>query len=653
MKNIRNFCIIAHIDHGKSTLADRFLELTGSVEPRKMKAQVLDTMELEREHGITIKLQPARLYWQGFSFNLVDTPGHVDFSYEVSRSLAAVEGALLIVDATQGVQAQTIANLHQAVQYHLKIIPVINKIDLPVAEIDHTREELIDLGVEFACEPVLVSAKTGQNVEQILDAIVKYIPAPQGNQNAPTRALIFDSYFDAYRGVIAYVRVVDGAIKRGEQIEMVQTHHKSQALDVGSVCLGLHPQEQIQAGEIGYIVTALKDISGARVGDTVTAGLQSQPKPPHNLPLGKGEKAEVIRVYPCTIDSYKSTPAKPLAGYREPQPVVYAGLYSTSGEDYPKLRDAIAKLKLNDASLQYEPANSTAFGFGFRVGFLGLLHLEIVKERLEREYGLSLVVTTPMVQYRKTENPTSSGLRGDGRKQKMNRNEETEPPHFPPCKGRDQEGVIGDHPRDDLHKSASPSYQEPWARAELVAPQEYLGAIMQIVSSHRGFVEKTEYFGDRVIVTAQIPLADIIVDFYDRLKAVTSGYGSLSYDIKEYKPADLAPLDVLIADDKIDAFSRLVPKDQAQRMARRIAEKLKEYIPRHNFEIKIQVLSGSKVLAAERITPFRKDVTAKLYGGDVTRKRKLLEKQKRGKRRMANLGKIQVPTEVFVKLLRK
>lgn len=569
MRNIRNFSIIAHIDHGKSTLADRLLELTGSIEKRQMKAQVLDTMDIERERGITIKLQPARMIWHGHELNLIDTPGHVDFSYEVSRSLAAVEGVVLVVDATQGVQAQTLANLHLAQESNLAIIPVINKIDLAAADIDKTIDELLELNVKFACEPIAISAKSGTNVQELLDAIIKYIPSPKGLVDAPTRALIFDSYFDSYRGVITYIRVVDGSLKEGDKILMMQTKKSSDTLEVGSICVGLHRSEELLAGQIGYIVTSFKDISAARVGDTITSALHPTPNA--------------------------------LPGYKEPQPMVYAGLYTASGDDYQKLRDALSKLKLNDASLQYEPASSTAFGFGFRAGFLGLLHLEIVKERLEREYDLDLVVTTPTVAFREL---------------------------------------------------ADKQWEEPWVKLEILLPEEYLGGAMQLVTGRRGILGDVKYLGARVIMTVEMPLAEVIIDFYDKIKAVTSGYGSVSYDLTGYRPADLVQLDVLVAGDKVDALSRLVPKINAIPIGRKIVEKLKEAVPRQGFEIKLQAAIGATIIASERIAPYRKDVTEKLYGGDITRKRKLLEKQKKGKKKMARLGSVEVPTEVFIKLLK-
>lgn len=650
MNNIRNFCIIAHIDHGKSTLADRLLELTGSIEKRKMQSQVLDTMDLEREHGITIKLQPARMNWSSqtsnlkpqndnvklkinntsaFQLNLIDTPGHVDFGYEVSRSLAAVEGALLVVDASQGVQAQTLANLHLAQKHNLVIIPVINKIDLPVADPDEVIKELDVLNINFACEPILVSAKTGQNVEAVLEAIVKHIPAPTGDSEALARALIFDSKFDPYRGVITYVRMVDGCIKKGESIKMMQTETQTQAIEVGAVCVGLQPSESIITGQIGYIVTTLKDVSGARVGDTIT-NLKSQ--------ISKSKISDQNLKF-----KIKNSKLVPLAGYREPQPMVYAGLFTTGGEDFEKLRDALGKLKLNDASLQYEPATSKAFGFGFRAGFLGLLHLEIIKERLEREYNLDLVVTTPTVAYRKSQTsnlPTSPRLRGAGKPQN----------NGGPSAQSDYNSTVNGQLLNV--NSSQLCWEEPWVKAEIITNQDTLGGVMQLVTSKRGILGDVDYLGDRVVLTCEIPLGEIIIDFYDRLKAVTSGYGSLSYDVIGYRPADLVQMDVMVAEDIVDALSRLVPRSQVQGVARRMVEKLKELVPRQNFEVKLQVAVGGKIIAAEKLSAFRKDVTAKLYGGDVTRKRKLLEKQKKGKKKMATMGNVEVPTSVFVKLLK-
>lgn len=580
MKNIRNFCIISHIDHGKSTLADRFLELTGAVEKRLMREQVLDSMDLERERGITIKLQPVRMLWRPnpenssseFILNLIDTPGHVDFSYEVSRSLAAVEGAILLVDATQGVQAQTIANLELARKNNLVIIPVVNKIDLPQAR---PREVAIEIAEVLGCrreEVVFISAKTGEGVEELLKEIIKRVPAPRdglgaGSTPAP-RALVFDSFYDDYRGVVVYVRVFDGEIKRTDKIYLVNEKKEAQATEVGAITLGLKPQESIRAGEIGYIVTSFKEVVEARVGETITT-----------------ERAGVIA----------------LPGYLEPMPVVFAELYTTGADDYNKLRDALYKLKLSDAAISFTPTSSTAFGFGFNCGFLGLLHLEIVKERLEREYNLELIVTTPTVEYKKSE---------------------------------------------------SALYLEPWVKVELILPQTYLGRIIELLESRRGIQKNIRHLETKVLVEYEMPLSEIIVDFYDRVKSATSGYGSLNYELIGWRESDLVELDFLIAGEKIEAFSRRVFRSFAERVARRAVEKMKEFIPRQNFEVKIQAAVGGKILASERIAPFRKDVTEKLYGGDVTRKKKLLEKQKKGKKKMARMGKVDVPTDVFIKLLK-
>lgn len=603
------------------------MELTGAVAKRQMKEQVLDTMDIERERGITIKLQPAKMTWQtrdsahprpsaSYELNLIDTPGHVDFSYEVSRSLAAVEGVLLVVDATQGVQAQTLANLHLAKEAGLVIIPVINKIDLPAADVDKTIEELNALNINFACPPISISAKSGANIEKVIEAIIEFIPSPQGQTDAVTRALIFDSYFDSYRGVITYIRVVDGAIREGDELNFMQTGKVAEALEVGSVCLGLHPEGRLQAGQIGYIVTSLKDISAARVGETVTTVSTSNRSPSQSALRAGSQPPTTPPERPES--SGRAGNLQSLPGYKEPQAMVYAGLYTASGDDYQKLRDALAKLKLNDAALQYEPASSMAFGFGFRAGFLGLLHLEVVKERLEREYDLDLVVTTPTVAYRR-ESPTSN-------------------PSTPLEAGRQQPTSI--------------QWEEPWVKLEIVLPEEYLGGAMQLVISRRGILGDVKYLGERVVLEAEVPLGEVIIDFYDKLKAATSGYGSVSYDLIGYRPADLVQLDILVAEDKVDALSRLVPKVNVDFIARQVVAKLKEAVPRQGFEVKLQAAVGAKIIASECITPFRKDVTEKLYGGDITRKRKLLEKQKKGKKKMARLGTVEVPTEVFVKLLK-
>jgi len=577
MKNIRNFCIISHIDHGKSTLADRLLELTKTVEPRKMKEQVLDSMDLERERGITIKLQPVRMSFdykgEVYELNLIDTPGHVDFSYEVSRSLEAVEGAVLLVDATQGVQAQTLANLELAKKAGLTIIPAINKIDMPEASPEEVAFEIADVINVDPDEILFISAKTGEGVEKLLENIIEKVPAPKTSEVQYPRALVFDSFFDDYRGVVVYVRVMDGEIKKGDEILFVKQDKKTHASDVGMIQLGLKSQSTISEGEIGYIVTTFKEVSEARVGETVTV-------------LKQGEKQPEVEV---------------LEGYKEPKPMVYAEVFTASGDDYAKLREALSKLKLSDSSITYEPISSTAFGFGFRLGFLGLLHLEIVKERLEREYDLELIITTPTVDYRKLQ-PTG--------------------------------------------------FSEPWAKAELVAPKEYLGALMELLQSHRGVQIDIKHLEEKVIMEYELPLSEIIVDFYDKVKSATRGYGSLNYEVVDWREGDLVRVDFLIAEEVIDAFSRMVYRPFADLIARKTVEKLKELIPKQNFEVKIQAAIGGKIIAAERIAPFRKDVTEKLYGGDVTRKRKLLEKQKKGKKKMAKIGRVDVPTDVFIKLLK-
>jgi GTP-binding protein LepA len=570
---IRNFVIISHIDHGKSTLADRFLEITKTVEIRKMKEQILDSMDLERERGITIKLQPARMNYEyngtPYQLNLIDTPGHVDFSYEVSRSLEAVEGAVLLVDATQGVQAQTLANLELAKKAGLKIIPAVNKIDLPDARPEEVAFEIAEVLGSEADEVRFISAKTGEGVKKLLEEIIEKVPAPREAEVNYPRALIFDSFYDDYRGVVVYVRVFDGEIKKGDKILFYQLRKQSEASDVGSICLGLSSAEKLSAGEIGFIVTTLKDVSQARVGDSVT-------------------------LVPAKDDFV------PLEGYEESKSMVYAEVFTASGEDYPRLRDGLAKLKLSDSSVHFEPISSKAFGFGFRCGFLGLLHLEIVKERLEREYDLDLVVTTPTVDYKK-----------------------------------DAEGIT-----------------EPYVRAEIIAPKDYLGQVIEILQARRGEQIDIKHLEEKVIIIYELPLAEVIIDFYDALKSATRGYGSVSYDLIDWRHSDLVKLDFLVAEEEIDAFSRMVYRGFAERVARNTVEKMKEFIPRQNFEIKIQAAIGAKIIASARIAPFRKDVTEKLYGGDVTRKRKLLEKQKKGKKKMARLGRVDVPTEVFIKLLK-
>lgn len=581
MDNFRNFCIIAHIDHGKSTLADRFLELTQTVEKRQMKDQLLDTMDLEREKGITIKLQPVNMEWElegkKYILNLIDTPGHVDFGYEVSRSIAAVEGAILLVDATQGVQAQTLTTLAEAQKQGLKIVPVVNKIDLPASQPEKTAEEIMNLlGVDLD-EIIFASGKTGLGVDEVLNAVIKKIPAPTGSQEKSLRALIFDSFYDSYRGVIALIRVFDGNLGSGDKIKFMRTALQDEALEVGNLKPAMQKKNILQTGEIGYIVTNVKDVSEARVGDTITL--------------------------------IKNSATEPLAGYKETVPMVYAGFFPADGE-INDLRDALQKLKLNDASLVFEPDNSKAFGFGFRCGFLGLLHLEIIKERLSREFGIELIVTTPSVAYKEQE------ING-----KM-------------------------------------EYEEPIVKAEIVTPEEYLGGVMELAQAKRGVYKKTEYlntsttFGSRAVLHYEIPLASIITEFYDSLKSVSQGYASLSYEPMGYRTDDLVKLDILIAGDVIDTLSRIVHRKEALNVGKNVVKKLKDLIPKHQFQVSLQAAIGGKIVAREDIPALRKDVTAKLYGGDRTRKDKLLKKQKAGKDRLKKLGKVDVPSDVFIKLLR-
>ena len=590
---IRNFSIVAHIDHGKSTLADRLLELTGTVDKRNMKAQILDSMDLEREKGITIKLAPARMQYKDHMLNLIDTPGHVDFTYEVSRSLAAVEGAILLVDATQGVQAQTIGNLYLAMEENLEIIPVLNKIDLPAADVDARAAELVQL---IGCkreEILCVSGKTGEGVTELLDAIVTRIPPPKGDPTAATRALIFDSFYDDYRGVMAYVRVVDGALKKRQKVRMIATQVELDLLEVGAVTPnGLIAADTLECGQIGYVVTGLKEIIGCRVGDTITSATLST--------------------------------SSPLPGYKEVKPMVYAGVFPREGDDFHKLRDAMERLKLNDSALQYEPEHSPAIGYGFRCGLLGMLHLEILKERLEREFGITLVVTVPSVGY--------EVLLRSGETQAIK-----SPLELP----------------DPSHIEL---IREPWVKLDLVSPSEYIGSIMSLMQERRGVYSTTEYLsGDRAILHYEIPLSMVIVDFYDKLKSVTAGYASMNYEVIGYRVADVVRMDMLVAEEAVDAFATLVYRDEAEKTGRRMATILKDSIPKENFVIKIQAAVGGKIVASERISAMRKDVTAGLYGGDVTRKRKLLEKQKKGKAKMAALGKgkVSIPTEAYLKVLKR
>jgi GTP-binding protein LepA len=591
---IRNFCIIAHIDHGKSTLADRLLEITGTVEKRKMMDQILDSMELEREKGITIKLAPARMEYKGHTLNLIDTPGHVDFTYEVSRSLAAVEGAVLLVDSTQGVQAQTIGNLYLALAEELTIIPVLNKIDLPAADVPKRTEELVKL---IGCEPsdiLRVSGKTGQGVPELLDAIVSRIPPPTGKTDAAPRALVFDSKYDDYKGVVAYVRVVDGAFSKTEKIAMMGTRAEGEALELGALKPGYQPLKSLETGQIGYLVTGLKDIQACRVGDTIT-----------------------------TLATDRAT-VQPLPGYHEVKPMVFAGIFPKEGSDFEHLREAMERLKLNDAALTYEPEHSPALGYGFRCGLLGMLHLEIVKERLQREFNLDLVVTTPSVAYR----VYKTG--GDA--------------------------IVIKSPIELPDPSHIEKIEEPWVTVDIVTPTDFIGAVMQLNQERRGTYKNTEYLSEnRAILHYDMPLSMVIVDYYDRLKSVTSGYASLNYELSDYRQADIVRLDILVAEEAVEAFASLVYRDEAERVGRRIVEALKESIPKQWFVVKLQAAVGGKIVAADRISAMRKDVTAKLYGGDVTRKRKLLEKQKKGKAKMAEIGagKVDIPTDAYLNVLKR
>jgi GTP-binding protein LepA len=600
---LRNFCIIAHIDHGKSTLADRMLQLTGVVPERQMREQYLDRMDIERERGITIKSQAVRLPWQPRTpawthdgpavLNLIDTPGHVDFTYEVSRSLAACEGAVLLVDAAQGIEAQTLANLYLALEHDLAIIPVLNKIDLPAAQPEKYAAELAHLIGGDPEQCLHVSGKTGIGVPELLDAIVEQVPPPVGEEAAPARALIFDSVYDAYRGVVTYVRVVDGALRPRERISMMSTGATHELLEIGVIAPEMVPSAGLGVGEVGYLITGVKDVRQSKVGDTVT---------------GAGRRA-----------------ATALAGYREPKPMVYAGLYPTDGSDYPDLRDALDKLKLNDAALQYEPETSVALGFGFRCGFLGLLHLEIVRERLEREFGLDLISTAPNVVYRVQ---LEGVLPGSGEAEVV----VTNPSEFPT-------GKIA-------------AVYEPVVRATMLAPSEYVGSIMELCQSRRGVLLGMDYLSeDRVELRYTLPLAEIVYDFFDALKSRTRGYASLDYEASGEQQADLVKVDILLHGDPVDAFSAIVHKEKAYAYGVGLTARLKELIPRQQFEVPIQAAIGSRIIARETIRAIRKDVLAKCYGGDITRKRKLLEKQKEGKKRMKMVGRVEVPQEAFVAAL--
>ena len=588
-KDIRNFCIIAHIDHGKSTLADRMMELTGAVKKRDMKSQLLDSMELEREKGITIKLAPVSMKYKGKLLNLIDTPGHVDFSYEVSRSLAACEGAVLVVDASQGIQAQTLANVYLAMDADLEIIPVLNKIDLPAADVDRVSQELINL---LGCkkeEIIAISAKTGKNVEAVLDAVIDRIPCPNGKEESATRALIFDSYYDDYRGVILYVRAIDGSIKKNDTIHMIQTGKDAIALEVGKLTPQMSPEKEISVGEIGYIVTNLKTTRDAKVGDTVTTKrMQSE---------------------------------EPLSGYKNVKPFVYAGFFPVSNEDYADLKEAVEKLSLSDSALQFEPENSPVLGFGIRIGFLGLLHMDIIRERLEREYDLDLVVTNPSTDYQV--------ILINGEKMDVK--------------------SASDLP--DISKIAE--IKEPWIKGEIVVPNEYAGAVIQLIISKRGRQKNLSYIDTRVLISFEAPLANLLTDFYDQLKSITSGYGSFNYEFSDYRVEDLVKLDFYVASELIDALSIVCHRSEAQKLGREIVAKLKNIIPRQNFVVPIQAAIGGNFIARENIKAYRKDVTGYLYGGDVSRKKKLLAKQKRGKKRMKRFGKVDIPSEAFTVLIKR
>ncbi|MFC5907828.1 translation elongation factor 4 [Streptacidiphilus monticola] len=593
---IRNFCIIAHIDHGKSTLADRMLQITGVVDPRQMRAQYLDRMDIERERGITIKSQAVRLPWAPKTgagvgsthiLNMIDTPGHVDFTYEVSRSLAACEGTLLVVDAAQGIEAQTLANLYLALENDLTIIPILNKIDLPAAQPEKYSEELANL---IGCDPsdvLLASAKTGLGVEEILDAVVERIPHPVGNANAPARAMIFDSVYDAYRGVVTYVRVVDGQLNKRERIQMMSTGATHELLEIGVISPEPIPAQGLGVGEVGYLITGVKDVRQSRVGDTIT--------------------------------SQHKGATEALGGYKDPKPMVFSGLYPLDGSDYPLLRDALDKLRLNDAALVYEPETSAALGFGYRCGFLGLLHLEIIRERLEREFNLDLISTAPNVVYRV--------VMEDGSEHTV-----TNPSEFP-------SGKISE-------------VYEPVVRGTILAPNEFVGAIMELCQSRRGSLQGMDYLSeDRVEIRYNLPLAEIVFDFFDQLKSKTRGYASLDYEPIGEQSANLVRVDILLQGEQVDAFSAIVHRDKAYSYGVMMAGKLQKLIPRQQFEVPIQAAIGSRVIARETVRAMRKDVLAKCYGGDISRKRKLLEKQKEGKKRMKMVGRVEVPQEAFIAAL--
>ncbi|MDO8241203.1 MAG: translation elongation factor 4 [Candidatus Moranbacteria bacterium] len=603
-KNVRNFAIIAHIDHGKSTLSDRFLELTKTVEKRDMKAQLLDQMDLERERGITIKLQPVRMNYeldgQKYVLNLIDTPGHVDFGYEVSRSLAAVEGVVLLVDATKGVQAQTLSNLYLAIEQGLEIIPVVNKVDLPNADAPKVKKEIIHvLGCKEE-EIFEVSGKTGLGVDKLLEEIVRTIPHPRGDAEKPLRALIFDSKYDTYKGVVAYVRVLDGRVKRDDEVTMMAGMADSDVVEVGYFKPDMQKFDLLTAGDIGYLATGFKSVEFCRVGDTIT----------NTLMYEKDKRA-------------KTNLITPLPGYKKVTPMVYASFYPTEGDDYNFMRDALDKLKLNDAAFEFEPESSQALGRGFRCGFLGMLHLEIIQSRLEREFEISPTITTPSVVY------------------------EIEVKNKP---GRTKIYSATEMP----DASVLDKIYEPYAKLDVISPANYLGSIMEVMRNTRGQYVNTEYIdSERIILTFDCPLTDVITNLHDDLKSASSGYASLNYEIRDYRPNDLVKMDILVAGEKYEAFSRIVPREKAVSEGKAIVEKLKNSVPKQNFLIILQAAIGGKIIARENIQPYRKDVTGYLYGGDVTRKNKLLDKQKRGKKKMKSLGKVNIPSDAFLAVLKK
>ena len=590
---IRNFCIIAHIDHGKSTLADRLLELTGTLSQRELQAQVLDSMDLERERGITIKSHAIRMNYRAddgeeYVLNLIDTPGHVDFSYEVSRALKACEGAILVVDAAQGIEAQTISNLYLALGHDLEIIPVLNKVDLPNARPDVVAQTIEDLIGEPAEDVMHISAKTGQGVHELLEQIVRRIPAPKGEPAAPLQALIFDSVFNQYRGSIVYARVFEGTLRKGDKMRFMSNAREYDAEEIGILRMNMVPVDELKAGEVGYVIGSVKDVRDTRVGDTIT--------------------------------SARGGAETPISGFREVKPMVFSGVYPTSTEEFEELRTSLEKLQLNDSALTFEPDTSAALGFGFRVGFLGLLHMEIVQERLDREFGLDIITTVPNVKY---EVVTPSG-----------------------------EIDVIDNPSDMPEPSQMDEIREPFVRAEIITPTEYIGNLMQLCQDRRGIYVDQQYLDtERVALHYELPLAEIIFDFYDKLKSVSRGYASFDYEFLDYRPSNLVKLDILINGDPVDAFSTIVHRDKAYELGRKLTSKLRELIPRQMFEVALQAAVGSRIIARETVKAMRKAVTAKCYGGDISRKRKLLEKQKEGKKRMKQVGRVEVPQEAFLAVL--